>query len=104
MQFGVAEVLGDPLFVGEGAEERVGDLWGVGFEAGEILFEFGEGLIEGDDVDAEGAGGDFGNSGAGLHGFVEDYIFKGTHDEAEDEGDFEGDAVVAVVDPGGEMA
>jgi hypothetical protein len=104
VQFGVAEVLGDPFFVGQGAEEGVGDLRGFGFQASQIFLEFGEGFVEGDNIDAGSAAGEFGDSGAGLHGFVEESFFHGAQDDAGDERDFEGDAVVAVVDPGGEVA
>lgn len=104
MQFGVAEVLGDPFFVSQRAEQGMGTTRRIGFQPGEIFSKPGEPFLEWNLIDPGGAAGHFGNSGAGPHGFVEEHSFHGTQHDAGDERHLERHAVVAVIDPRGEMA
>ena len=68
MQFGVTEVLGDPFLVGERAEECVGKLGRLGFQASEILSKSGQALLERNFVNAGRASGNLGDSVPGLMG------------------------------------
>jgi hypothetical protein len=103
MQFGVSEMEIDPLIVRHGTEERVGDCRALGFDPREILFEFGFGFFERNRVLPYRSFTQAWNSASRAHGLIEYSILHWAHEEFGDEGNFEGDAVEAVVDPGGEM-
>src|SRR5437868_3545200 len=83
MQFGMTEVEGDPLGVGEGAEDHVRGWGHFGLEALERGAHAGEAVIEGHGRDAERAAFDARDPDARFHWRVEELVLL----EAEDKTD-----------------
>lgn len=104
MQFSVSQMLADPLGVGQFAEEHVRARGAFDGDAIERAPEAGEVFVEWDHVEADGAAGEFGDAASGAHGLVEEGVLHGAQDQLDDERCGKGSAVVAVIDPGGEVS